>query len=583
MVLGAISILLTNLFQVWSPWLVRQAVDHLQAGVSRATVARDAGLILLAVLFQGIFLFTMRMSLIRASRRMEYELRSDLFDHFARLPASTYRTRKVGDLMSRATNDLDAVRNFLGPGIMYFANTVVGFAMAVTLMLRIDARLTLLSLLPLPILSFTVARLGARLHHYYEAIQESFAALTAKAQETLSGIRVVKAHVEEEGEYRVFRGLHEDYLEKNRKMVRIWAAMGGILSLLGGTAAAVVLWVGGLAVVQGQITLGEMVAFQIYLAMLIWPMIALGWVSNLFQRGAASMARIRAIMDLPAEEDVVRDGVGVVGVGAAAAAAARAPAPERLPTDDVTIELRGVGFRYPEAERFVLKGMDLTVRPGETVAIVGRTGAGKTTLLNLIARLYEPTEGTVLVGGVPSVDWPRGTLRRRFGIVPQETFLFSDTIRANIGFGFDDGVALPEGQAVAGRAGLEADLTQFPQGLETTIGERGITLSGGQKQRVALARALALERPVLLLDDAFASVDPGTEEQILESLFRLENRPTIILATHRRSALLRVRRIVVLDEGRIIAMGTHDQLIAQGGLYTDLYRQEEVVEELEAL
>jgi ATP-binding cassette subfamily B protein len=554
------------LFQVWSPWLVRQAVDHLQAGVPRATLARDAGLILLAVLLQGIFLFTMRMSLIRASRRMEYELRNDLFDHFARLPAAVYRTRKVGDLMSRATNDLDAVRNFLGPGIMYFANTLVTFVMAVTLMCRINVPLTIYALIPLPILSLTVARLGARLHRYYEAIQASFAALTAKAQETLAGIRVVKAHVEEEGEYESFRRLHEDYLEQNRRMVKIWAAMWPILSLLGGIAAAVVLWAGGTAVVQGRITLGEMVAFQIYLAMLLWPMIALGWVANLFQRGAASMGRIREIMELPAEEDVVRISKA-----------------EPSPTRDTTVELRGVGFRYPETDRDVLRDLNLVVRPGETVAIVGRTGAGKTTLLNLIARLYEPTEGTVLVGGVPADEWPRGLIRRRFGIVPQETFLFSDTIRANIGFGFDDDEPAPEAEGIARRAGLGSDLSQFPQGLDTVIGERGITLSGGQKQRVALARSLALERPVLLLDDAFASVDPGTEERILETLFRLEHRPTILLATHRRSALLRVNRIVVLDGGRIVATGTHQELIGQGGLYADLYHREEVVEELEAL
>jgi ATP-binding cassette subfamily B multidrug efflux pump len=556
-------VLLTTLFQVWSPWLVRQAVDHVQAGAPRGALARDAGTIMLAVALQGLFLYTMRMTLIRTSRRMEYELRNDLFAHLARLPAPVYRTRKVGDLMSRATNDLDAVRDLLGPGIMYSTSTSVLFVMVVALMWRIDGRLTLLALVPLPVISLLMARLGARLFRTYEAIQASFAALTAKAQETLAGIRVVKAHVEEEGELAAFRTIHDDYTEKNRAMIRVMSVMWPSLTMLGGIAAAIVLWAGGTAVVRGQITLGELVAFQIYLGMLIWPMVALGWVTNLFQRGAASMGRIREVMDLEAEADV--------RVGTPA------------PTADAAIELRGVGFRYPGTERFVLRGVDLAVRPGESVAIVGRTGAGKTTLLQLIARLYEPTEGEVRVGGVPATDWPRGALRRRFGPVPQDTFLFSDTIRANVAFGIDDREEGPDVEAAVRRAGLGPDLEQLPQGLDTVLGERGITLSGGQKQRVALARALALRRPVLLLDDAFASVDPGTEDRILESVFALPERPAILLATHRRSALLRVDRVIVLDEGRIVASGAHAELIAAGGLYADFYRREEMVEELEAL
>jgi ATP-binding cassette, subfamily B, multidrug efflux pump len=543
---------------------VRQAVDHVEAGVPRGTLARDAGLILLAAALQGLFLYTMRMSLIRMSRHMEYELRNDLFAHLARLPASAYRTRKVGDLMSRATNDLDAVRDLLGPGIMYFANTATTLVMSVALMCRIDAPLTLLALIPLPLVSLVMARMGKRLFHYYEAIQASFAALTAKAQETLAGIRVVKAHVEEEGESRAFRVLHDDYTEKNRGMIRIMSAMWPALSLLGGIATAIVLGVGGSAVVRGRITLGGLVAFQIYLGMLLWPMVAFGWVTNLFQRGAASMRRIREIMDLESEGDVQRDGAAAPAEGAA-------------------LELQGVGFRYPGTDRMVLRDLDLVVRPGESVAIVGRTGSGKTTLLNLIARLYEPSEGALLLAGLPSGLWPRGAFRRRLGIVPQETFLFSDTIRSNVAFGADDRDPAPDVERAVRQAGLGPDLERFEGGLETMLGERGITLSGGQKQRVALARALALDRPLLLLDDAFSSVDPGTEERIIESLFGLENRPAILLATHRRSALLRVDRIVVLDEGRIVASGRHEELIAQGGLYADFYRREEVVEELEAL
>ena len=553
------------MFGVWAPWIVRQAVNHLQHGTTRGALLRDAGLILLAVALQGIFLFIQRMTLIRSSRVMEYELRNDLYDHMQRLPASYYRRTRVGDLLSRATNDLDAVRNFLGPGLMYFASTLVTFCFAVTLMCRIDVRLTFLALIPLPILSFTVARLGGRIHHYYEAIQDRFGKLTAKAQETLAGIRVVKAYVEEEGEYQAFRAIHEDYTEQNRKMIQLWSAMGPLMGLLGGIANAMVLWIGGTAVVSGRISLGDLVAFQIYLGMLLWPMISLGWVSNLFQRGAASMARIRAIMDEPIEPDLDpgREGVAVAG--------------------PVAIDLSHVGFRYPGSERFVLRHLDLSVRPGEQVAIVGRTGSGKSTLLGLLARLYDPTEGAVLVDGRDARDWPRTELRRVFGIVPQESFLFSDTIRANVVFGFDRPKEGPGAEGPVARAGLRQDLESFPKGLETIIGERGITLSGGQKQRVALARALALGRPALLLDDAFASVDPGTEEEILRSLFDHPSRPTLLLATHRRSALLRVDRIIVLDEGRIVDSGTHEELIHRGGVYADLYHREEMVEELEAL
>jgi ATP-binding cassette subfamily B multidrug efflux pump len=552
-------------FQVWSPWIVRSAINHLQKGTTRGTLAHDAGLILLAVALQGLFLFLMRMTLIRSSRRMEYELRNDLYDHMQRLHASFYGRTRVGDLLARTTNDLDAVRNFLGPGIMYFANTVITFCFAVALMLRIDVTLTLFALIPLPLLSLAVARIGGRIHHFYEAIQDRFGKMTAKAQETLAGIRVVKAYVEEEGEYQAFRAIHEDYTEQNRKMIQLWSAMMPLMGLLGGIANAVVLWVGGSAVVQGRISLGDLVAFQIYLMMLIWPMISLGWVSNLFQRGEASMARIRAIMDEPIEEDL------------------DAPKLRRPERRQVPIELRHVGFKYPGSDRYVLRDLSLSVSPGERVAIVGRTGAGKTTILALLARLYDPTEGAVVVGGRDAREWNRGDLRRVFGIVPQESFLFSDTIRANVAFGFEDSGAAPAPDGPVARAGLASDLEGFSRGLDTMIGERGITLSGGQKQRVALARALALERPVLLLDDAFASVDPGTEEEILQGLFEHPSRPTLLLATHRRSALLRVDRIVVIDDGRIVDTGTHAELIRRGGLYADLYHREEMVEELEAL
>jgi ATP-binding cassette subfamily B protein len=449
---------------------------------------------------------------------------------------------------------------------MYFGNTIVTFAFAVTLMTRIDARLTLLSLIPLPILSLAVARMGGKLHHYYEAIQASFAALTAKAQETLAGIRVVKAHVEEEGEYRAFLAIHEDYLEKNRAMIKIWSGMWPMLSLLGGIAAAIVLWVGGSAVVSGKITLGELVAFQIYLAMLIWPMISLGWVSNLFQRGAASMGRIRAVLELPAEDDV-EPGLRATGPRDAATPA---------------IELENICFRYPGTERDVLHGLTLTIRAGETVAVVGRTGSGKTTLLNLIARLYEPTAGLIRFEGRPTSVWPRGPQRRRLGIVPQETFLFSDTIRANVAFGFQENEAGPDVDAVVRRAGLAADLGQFPQGLDTLIGERGITLSGGQKQRTAISRAVITDPKILILDDALSAVDTYTEEEILSRLAGVMRSRRTIIVSHRVSTVRNADQILVLDDGEIVERGTHDQLVARNGVYAELYRKQLLEEELAA-
>jgi ABC-type multidrug transport system fused ATPase/permease subunit len=541
--LGGVSVVAMNLFQVWTPWLVRQAVDHVQQSAPRDTLVADAWLILLAVLLQGVFLYMMRMTLIRTSRLMEYELRNDLFDHLARLPAHIYRTRKVGDLMSRATNDLDAVRDLLGPGLMYFSTTAATLVMVVTLMCRIDWSLTLLALVPLPIVSLLMARLGGRMYQTYEAIQAAFAAVTAKAQETLAVIRVVKAHVEEEGQLRGFRDLHDDYTEKNRAMIRIMSAMWPSLSLLGGLSLAIVLWAGGTAVVSGRITLGELVAFQIYLGMLLWPMIAFGWVANLFQRAAASMGRIREVMDLEAENDVARATV------APAAGASRDHAEHAAGS---TVELHGVGYRYPGTERMVLRGVDLALKPGEAVAIVGRTGSGKTTLLNLIGGLDLPTGGFVEVGGVRISDLSGGRLSRwrseHIGFVFQ-LYNLLPVLTA------ERNVELPLLLTSLSRKERRqrASIALKIVGLADRARHYPRQLSGGQEQRVGIARAIVTDPTLLLCDEPTGDLDRKSGDEVLDLLQALNKQhgKTIVMVTHDPRAAERANRVLHLEKGRL--------------------------------
>jgi ATP-binding cassette subfamily B protein len=559
-----------------SPWLSR--IIPYYAPSSRRTLAIYSIFIVVCVLIKGLLSFYGRWILIGVSRDIEFDIRNDLLKRLLLLEPEFYVRNRTGELMSRATNDLNAVRMVLGPGIMYSATTIVTMILAIIVMVALSGSLTIWVLLPAPIVAVAVWFFGKTIHDLYEKIQAALATLTAKVQENLSGVRVVRAYAQEEAEIRGFDEPNREYVSRNIKLIRTWSMFMPSLTALIGTTFLIVLWQGGHQLLRGQISLGALIAFNGYLTQLVWPMIALGWVTNIFQRGAASMGRLNYILTAqPSIDDRT-----------AKVSAEVAPQGE--------IEFRNLNFTYPTTlaggakngkastngagKHAVLHEINLKVPAGSTLAIVGPTGSGKTTMAALVARLWEAPEGSLLLDGKPLREWPLATLRRAIGFVPQDTYLFGETVGGNIAFGLSE-IDEARVRNAAEIANLDGDVQGFAEKYETMVGERGITLSGGQKQRTAIARAVARDPRILILDDSLSAVDTQTEERILQRLRGVMEGRTTILISHRTSTVKDADQIVVLVDGRIAECGTHEELLNRGGYYADLYQKQLLEEELE--
>src|SRR6266702_1237932 len=559
---GFLFLIAANIVALIQPYLIRLAVDNLQVRPDSALLLRFGLLIVGAGLVQAILQFYGRYIQAKISRQIEYELRGNLFKHFEKLELDYFQHNKVGDLVARATNDLTAVRSLLGPGISNLMNTVVAFTVTVAFMLTIDLQLTLYAASILPLITIVFIAVGRQIEHRYKSVQDQFGEVSAQAQENLSGIRIVKAYTQEDDVLQAFRSANQKYMRLSISYARFYALLWPAMYFLAGFAAVVLLWRGGLDVIDGRITLGQLVQFMGYLAQLTWPMIAFGWVVNLFQQGSASMIRINEVMHhTPTIADTDKNG-------------------ER-PTKLILkgkVEFHHVTFSYGEHD--VLHDINIKVEAGSSLAIVGPTGIGKSTLVNLIPRLFDVDQGQLLIDNIDVREIPLASLRHQIGFVPQETFLFSIPLSENIGFGVQS-LSEQRMQDVMEFAQLGKDVNDFPQGTATMIGERGVTLSGGQKQRTALARALAKDPAILILDDAMSSVDTHTEAEILGHLRNVMQGRTTIVISHRCSTVKNLDHIIVLDNGRIVEEGNHEKLLQENGLYAKMYRRQLIGEELE--
>jgi ATP-binding cassette subfamily B protein len=548
------------------PWLLRRAIDAIGAGAPLGTIWKLSGVIVLAAIVGGAFRYGMRELINGVSRWIEYDLRNDLFTHLETLDSAYFAHTRTGDIMARLTNDLSAVRMAVGPAVMYLANTITGALFALFFMLRIDVRLTLLALAPLLVLPVLTLRMGKAIHDRFEAVQEHFSTLTTRAQENLSGARIVRAYRQEAAEIARFGAINDQYLALNMSLVRLWGTLNPLFAFFGGLGAVIVLGVGGALTIRGTISVGSFVAFGMYLTMLTWPMIALGWVVNLFQRGDASMGRLAEILD-------VRPAIG-----------GEEPVQHLPPAaSGRTIEFRNVGFHYPSdpsgEPRWVLRNVSFTVPAGATFGVVGATGSGKSALIDLIPRMYDPQEGEILIDGVPTRRVPPEELRREIGFVPQESLLFSDTVGANLSYGT---AGSESAEWAAGVAQLDQTIEEFPGKYETILGERGINLSGGQKQRASLARALARKPSIVLLDDALSAVDTHTEAEILRALREAMAGRTALIASHRISAIRDASWIIVLEKGTLVEQGRHTDLMAMRGRYWSLLRRQQLLDAVES-
>ena len=559
--LGFLCVICTNAIWVLFPKVLQAAIDGLDAGVTRSRILSFAGLLVAISVVKGVFLYSQRWILIGISREIEFDLRNDLFRKLETQDTGFYRKYRTGDIMARMTNDLNAVRMLLGPALMYSANTIFFTIGALYFLLRISPLLTLVAWAPMPLASILIQYFGRRIHDRFEKIQESFSEISSQAQENYSGARLVRAFAREETQISQFEHLNIRYIARAQHLVQLMGMLWPTLEFILGIAMVITLMVGGRLVIHHQITAGEFVAFNTYMILLIWPIIAVGWVVNLFQRGTASVKRIHELLlAMPQIDDAKAD---------------TAMAEDFRVRGE--IEFRDLSFSYDE--RPVLRNISIHIPAGSSLAVVGPTGSGKSTFVNLLTRMYEAPPGTLFLDGRAVNEYPLAVLRRNIGMVPQETFLFSETIRENLAFGQPD-AASGEVLLAAEAAHIRHEFEEFPLGLETIVGERGLTLYGGQKQRSAIARALLKKPAILILDDALSSVDTFTEERILSGLHAYSARATTILISHRVSTVRTADQIAVLDQGRIVELGTHDQLLGLNGYYASLYQKQQLEEEL---